>query len=749
MAKHKHKEARGPKITPEKERFPGWLLWPLFFFWGLFIFRNNLARFTPDLNSLFFILSPQQYSIGGFKVLLGHASNMLSGLAFLFSCFALGRLSLRLCGFSFLNALEEGVFAEAAGLGLFSVFMIVLGVSGLLYPWAVAVPLLALAVYGVYDLAKRPPAGGQFWPKRLELSDMAVLALLLFSLLFNLAGALGPEIFYDSLVYHLAVPGFYAIKHKITQMSYNLYSNLPLTHGMLYTAALLVKDEILAKLINYSALVFTAAAVLAAGTRYLSWRAGLWGALIFYTVFHTMATSWTAGTEALLTFFSVASLYALLNHKEEEKPARREPNQRRFGNLAGGKWLWLAACFAGLAMGVKYTGLFPALGVMLAYAYKARKTPLIAARDLAVFTLIASFFVAPWLIKNYVYKHNPVYPFATGVFGLDAASDPAKVEGFLGETRQMGELKLKDWVMHPWNITIGKAGNSEYFSPLFLFLLPFGFMLAVSPPAGGGALTVLWLYFLTVWLTWSCASTMVRFLMPAYPAAGLLMAHYLFSGAPHKALKGALKAVVILSCLCGVYWSALVFYTQGRYKPVLGQVSKKEYLSRTQPGYPYSHYAAMQFINDKPGAAGKTLIVGDGRSFYMKKDFIVSSVFDKTPLVEYAAASNTGEEMYERMKADGITHLLLNVAEAIKLGKGYRMFYFDDRSLAVFNAFWAAHAREVFFDEEVQNGQVFNRTAVYELAAVRDPKETPPYNFMSEVIMKNINPKIAVGSSPP
>jgi len=174
---------------------------------------------------------------------------------------------------------------------------------------------------------------------------------------------------------------------------------------------------------------------------------------------------------------------------------------------------------------------------------------------------------------------------------------------------------------------------------------------------------------------------------------------------------------------------------------VLGQVSKEDYLGRTEPTYPFSHYNAIRFINEKLPAGAKTLIVGDGRSFYMKKDFVVSSVFDKTPAVEYAAASKDGDEMYARMKADGLTHLLLNVAEAVKLGKGYRMFYFDDRSLAVFNRFWADHVKEVFSDSETQGGQVFNRTAVYELVPARDPKEPPPYNFMNEVIMKAVNQK--------
>ena len=229
---------------------------------------------------------------------------------------ALGRLGLRLGGFSFLNALEEGSSPRPPGWAS-SRFVVGLGVA-LLYAWAVAAPLLALFAFGVYDLARRPPAPGQFWPAGLAWTDSAALTLLLFAVLFNLAGALGPEIFYDSLVYHLAVPGFYAIKHKIAEMPYNIYSAMPLTHSMLYTAALLVKDAILAKLINYSALVLSAAAVTRRGEIFFV-AGGFMKRVIFYTVFHTMASSWSAGTDALLTFFSEAALYALLNPKKRKR----------------------------------------------------------------------------------------------------------------------------------------------------------------------------------------------------------------------------------------------------------------------------------------------------------------------------------------------------------------------------------------------------------------------------------------------
>ena len=144
----------------------------------------------------------------------------------------------------------------------------------------------------------------------------------------------------------------------------------------------------------------------------------------------------------------------------------------------------------------------------------------------------------------------------------------------------------------------------------------------------------------------------------------------------------------------------------------------------------------MKFINEKTGPGAKVLLVGDERSITLKKDFIVSSVYDKTALVEYAAASRDGEDLYERLKADGITHMLLNTAEAIRLGTGYRTFYWDERTRGVFYDFWGRHLKEVFsFDEP------HNRVLVYELADKLPAGVPPPFNMMKEVVMKNLDKK--------
>lgn len=720
MAKKHRKGAARPAAIPEvRERVPWWVAWPIFAVWGFFVFKGYYSRFPVDPDSLFVMLSPQQYAAGIWHVVPGHLLNLALAAFFMFSCFSLGRAALMAAGFKFRAALEDVAFSIGAGFGLLAAYVFLLAAFKVLYAWPVAAFLIAGCLSGLAGLRARPLAQFEGLPGSAPL-DLAAVALLGLAALLNLAGTLSPEIFYDTLVYHLAVPNFYVLNHGFARMPYNFYSNLPFTHGMIYSAALLVSDEVLAKFVNYASGLLSAAVVMAMGARYFSRRAGLWGALVFYTIGHAMFSSWSAGTEALLMLFSTLAVYAVLNRSEEEP-----------------RWLWLAAVFCGLSMGVKYTGLFTAVGVMLAYAYSGRGRPVSALKNLALFTLIAAVFIGPWLVKNYAYTGNPVYPFAAGLFGVGQNSDPQKLKEFAGHASQLGAFNAGNWLMNPWNETMGLVPNSEYFGPLLLFLLP-GLFLIAAP--AGPSLAALWVYFLAAWITWSLTSTMVRFLMPAYPAAGLIIGAYLFSPG-HKGLKLAIKTAVLAACFAGLYWAGRIFYAQGRWQPLCGLVSKDDYLGHTQPTYPYSSYSAVKFINDKLPADAKVLMVGDERSFYLKKRFIVSSVYDKNALVEYASASKDGADLYARLRADGVTHLLINTAEAIRLGRGYRMFYWDARARGVFYAFWALHAREVFAFDEKQGGASINRVAVYEIVDALPAGSPPQFNLMKEVVMKNIDAK--------
>ncbi|HAH31806.1 MAG TPA: hypothetical protein DCL44_05780 [Elusimicrobia bacterium] len=723
MAEKEKKESAGPAAaaSPEAEaRFPAWLVWGIFSVWGFVVLKSYLARFTPDLNSILVILSPGQYFAGAFlTAAAGHSFNLLAGFFFILSCAGLGRFLLAILPFAAMNLWEEITFSAALGLAAFANAVLCLAAAGLLYKAAVLSLLFISLCLGVLSFKLNPFVQEESPAFKPGFADVTALALLAAALLLDLAGALSPETFYDALVYHLAVPNFYALKNSLADMPYNIYSNLFLLHGMLYSAGLLLTDEFVPKLINYAAGFLSVLAVLGLGRRYFTFREGLWAALIFYTATHALTSShmasWSSGTEALLTFFSLTALAAVL---------RYEPGAKI--------WLLSGAFLAGSAMAVKSTGLFSAAGMALVLFYRQRGNSTKALRGVLLFCLIAAIPVTPWLIKNQIYRHNPVYPFLTSVFGLPQKVEALKIQGFINEARHMGALELRSWLIHPWKITMGEMGDSQYFTPIFLFMLPLLFLLGPAAPAA----RPFWLYFLAFWLLWSLVSTMGRFLMPAYPAAALLIAAAI-KGRKFAALKKILSCAVLFICAMGLYWEGIIFYSQERWRPLLGLETKREYLS-SQSALPY---AAVEFINDGLTPEAKTLIVGDSRSFYFKKDFIASSVFDKTPVVEWSAASKTGEELYARMKSEGVTHILLNTAEAIRLGRTYGMFYWDSRARDVFNVFWNAHLKEVFARDQMRDGSLLNRVAVYEVVPSRPGKIPPPVNLMEELVMKNIDRK--------
>ncbi|MEW6556906.1 MAG: phospholipid carrier-dependent glycosyltransferase [Elusimicrobiota bacterium] len=708
--------------------FPEWLVWVIASVWGYIVLKNYFSLFAPGFNNLEYMLSFDQY-LGIFNLSNGlvfkHIFNLLLALIFLFSAFSAGRVCLRKF-FKWASPLEEIVFAVGLGLGLIAYIIFLLGISGLLYFLPIVAIILFFTVFGFLDFKKNPV---KFVIKKgkLSLLDIFVAGILLVAMLINLAGALSPEIFYDSLVYHLAVPNYYKLHNKMLNMPYVFYSNLPLVHGMLYTAGLVIKDETLPKLINYSAGVISCLVLFSIAIKYFNFRIGLWASLIFYTITHVMISAWSCGTEMMLTFFGMLSFYSIANYNKE-----RNKNGEK-------NWLVLSAIFAGLAMGVKYTGLFVALGVFAIYVFSEKKlivfNPLKIAKNIFVWGLISSVIVMPWLVKNYIYKKNPVYPFMNEVFPKDPHSDYGKLKHFTNETRQFEKIEIKNWVKHPWLITMGKVPNSENFTPLFLFLIPL-FLFFPRPPV---VLKYAIVYFVVVWLTWSFSSTMIRFMMPAFPVAGLIISSYLNVDF-YKSLKKILCWVVLVVCLINVYWSARIYYIQGGWKVVFGKQTKQEFLSTTHSSYPYGYYAAIEFINKNLLKDAKVMFIGEGRSFYIERIPVVSTAQDTTPIVKWAKSSKSADELYLKIKQECITHIFFNLGEAIRLGKSYRMFQWDEKSLSVYNKFWKKYVKEIFYKDETIQGNFLNRVAVYEIlkdtgAAV---PHIAPINLMSEIVVKNI-----------
>ncbi len=271
------------------------------------------------------------------------------------------------------------------GAALLSLTVFCLCALHLAYPAVfLAIGAAALAAAG------RPVWSRPEWPKsRLLLAAFGVFLVLYF---FN---AMAPEISYDGSRYHLGLVARYLREHGFEPITNNFYAGL--THGveMLYLFAFAFGRHSAASMVH---LVFLLALVWGMWDYARRSGFGVAGAAACLLVF----ASPLVGVDAASAYNDVAvaaiafTLFALLERWREEP---------------SGRLLIAAGLVAGFGFAAKYTA-WPGVAYACAIPLFARRSPLGARlRQAAVVAAMASLLVLPWMVKNYLWLHNPVAPF--------------------------------------------------------------------------------------------------------------------------------------------------------------------------------------------------------------------------------------------------------------------------------------------------------------------------------------------------
>lgn len=203
------------------------------------------------------------------------------------------------------------------------------------------------------------------------------LFLLILAFLVNLLGAMGPELGFDALWYHLTIPKIYLMWGKIDYIPGGLlyYSAMPRLGELLF----LVGDRG-AHLINLTAGVGAAFLTYKIARKYLDRNFSLLAALIFYA---TPLVGWQSGSayvDLLRTFFESLALYFLLTRK-----------------------FILSGIGAGLAVSVKTLALgsLGILGILSGLRLK--------------FIIPAVLISLPWFVWAYLKTGYPFYPIGAGI----------------------------------------------------------------------------------------------------------------------------------------------------------------------------------------------------------------------------------------------------------------------------------------------------------------------------------------------
>jgi hypothetical protein len=102
----------------------------------------------------------------------------------------------------------------------------------------------------------------------------------------------------------------------------------------------------------------------------------------------------------------------------------------------------------------------------------------------------------------------------------------------------------------------------------------------------------------------------------------------------------------------------------------------------------------VDWANRNTPIDSKILFIGETRAFFSEREFVVSSVFDKTPYIEWIKQTKSVEGFYDKLRREKITHILYNLPEAARLS-AFSIFYWNSEEQDIFSQFWQKYVKVV------------------------------------------------------
>ena len=519
------------------------------------------------------------------------------------------------------------------------------------------------------------------YPSRKSYLKFVLLGLFAILILSIIILSSVPPVSRDALTHHLAVPKLYLNHGGIYEIPSLKFSYYPMNLDLLYIIPLYFGNDIVPKYIHFAFALLTAGLIF----NYLKIRINkvyaLVGALFFLSLPVIVKLSITVYVDLGLIFFSTWSLIYLLKWLE---------NDFKF------HFLIISAVACGLALGTKYNGLVTLLLLTLFVPYLFAKyhsgltsrenlnntcetygsKPEIKSTTIrvivygAVFVSIALIVFSPWMIRNYLWTDNPVYPLYNGWFNpvLAVPTESSGGLGHFGIRKILFKESLWQTLLIPVRIFFeGKDDLPQYFdgklNPFLLFLPFFAFLrfkrntpMVKTEKKILLAFSVLYLFF-----AFFKTDMRIRYIAPIIPPLVILAMYGLhqissfavppFSVPVRRMMTvGILAAATLMFGMNGAYvWGQFNHVDPMGY--LSGRLDRDAYIQRYRPEYTAIEYANINLSNHT-----KILCVFLGnRRYYSDREMIFGDAFFRTTVMR----AETPENILADLKERKITHLLI------------------------------------------------------------------------------------------
>jgi hypothetical protein len=479
-----------------------------------------------------------------------------------------------------------------------------------------------------------------------------------------------PPTFYDSMMYHLAVPDQYIQAGGMIAWPTNFFAHLPLNVEMVFLFSMLGKTVLLPKLIAFVSGVALVLMMLSWYRRQFSMGFHQLPMLLFFTIPQVGFLTATSKPDIPAILALMAGLL-MFNYYLDK------PENKRFLILTGLLW--------GFGLGGKYIFAFYLLGFGLAFLilkfkgfdFKKKFTAML------IVGLIVAACLLPWLVKNTIYMGNPVYPYLNSVFPNDLWS-PEQAESFSAIQARGTEYSLLDLLYFPIEMFIKPYayGMTVVFGVLFLLFIPF--LLFTKADV---RLRFMMVAALVAFVILMMFSKVPRYFLVSFLLLSMPMANgYEVLARRIQPVKKFMPVVLALLLLMNLAQTADL---HERYSKGASFVynSLTDGFKIEDPNYHYylPYYRAAEFANRQLSQHDRILVYGDERVFYFKIPVLAGSFVDQNLLSHLLKNERSVDAVLQGLQREGITHILYSPQGLERFGKKCFIYKLTDAEQALFN----------------------------------------------------------------
>lgn len=496
------------------------------------------------------------------------------------------------------------MFKIAVLIGIYSYSIFLLGIFGLLYKEIIFFLTGAyfLAI-GLFFIRFKPKIKVQ--PPKFTIF---LLSLFVFQIIVNLVGALGPELAFDALWYHLTLPKLYLQSHALKFFPGGLlyYSGMPQFTEMLYIGALAIHNEILAKLLQLFFGILTSIVIYKISRKFFSQTISFLAVVIFYSNLVVAWESITAYVDLARTFFEALALERFLIFLEKKEK----------------KFLLQSSVILGFAISTKLLA-FGSLLIftLLLIIFNKTKSLKLLIEDILVYWYISIIIVIPWLVFAFINTHSPFYPFFSNVYKVGFDFNLLNPFIFIRDiweifTHSHDPISPIYIMVFPLLILFFKNINKKYY-PIFIYSMLALSVWYLTSRTGGG-----------------------RFILPYLPAFSVLTLAVLETlNKNFKSLKTMLILIIVLIAFISILYRGAA---NVKYLPVvLGKETKGKFLTKNLNYSFGDFYDTDNYFKNNISKDKKVLLYGFHNLFYVDFPFIDSSYVKKEDKFDYIAVQNS------------------------------------------------------------------------------------------------------------